>query len=188
MEDCLLGVKMKLNIIYDSRRTEKYEPLMNELKVQVITDYELWPCMILPEVVESINASHKMIVQWAKDTGLKEICIAEDDLIFTASGAWNFFIANKPDKYDLYLSSTYGDRLLRQTIGFHLYCVQEHFYDQFLGVRDNQHIDTEMWGTKTQDYHFCYPYPALQRPGFSANNKCHQDYNSILKPEDIYQG
>ena len=38
------------------------------------------------------------------------------------------------------------------------------------------------------DFKFCYPFPALQRPGFSANNKAIVDYNKILEPKDIYKG
>jgi hypothetical protein len=182
---------MKLiNIIFDSRRIEKYDPLIAELKRQglIEDDYEIWPCLLLNTVVESINASHKMIVRKAKEEGLKEVCIAEDDLEFTSSNSWSFFIKNKPEIYDLYLACTYGDRMTKQVVGFHLYCVHEQFYDDFLSVPEDKHIDTAMWFTKGQDFHFCYPYPALQRPGFSANNKSHQDYNSILKPEDIYYG
>ena len=54
---------MKLNIILDARRVEKYHPLMEELERQGIIDFELWPCIVEPKVVTSINLSHKMIVR-----------------------------------------------------------------------------------------------------------------------------
>lgn len=188
MENCLLEYTgMKLNIILDSRRIEKYQPLQDELSRQRISNYEIHHCLILPEVINSISASHKMLVSRAKERGLKEICIAEDDLMFTCSGAWGYFLRNKPETYDLYLACTYGDRIAKQTVGFHLYCIHEQFYDEFLSVPDDKHIDTAMWFTKSQDFRFCYPYPALQRPGFSSNNKTYQDYNSVLKEEDIYR-
>src|ERR1700744_1364832 len=186
---------MKLNIIWDSRRPEKWEPLMAELSTQGITDYEIWSCLILPEVVESISASHKMIVQDAKDKGLKEVCIAEDDLMFTAPGAWDYFLSKKPRFFDLYLGGCYSPvkhgwdespySYTLEPVGFHLYILHERYYDTFLSPPDHLHIDTAQ---KSNTIKVCYPIVALQRPGFSANNKCDQDYNSILKPEDIYHG
>lgn len=186
---------MKLNIIYDSRRAEKYEPLMAELNSQGITDYELWPCTILPGVIESISASHKMIIQWAKDSGLKEVCVAEDDLMFTAPGAWNYFLSKKPRLFDLYLGGCYSPvkhgwdeapySYTLEPVGFHLYAVHSRYYDTFLATPSNLHIDTAQ---KSNAIKVCYPMIAIQRKGYSSNNKSIQDYNSILKPEDLYQG
>lgn len=177
---------MKINIIYDSRRFEKYEPLIKELEGQK-AEYEIWPCIIQNDVPSSINASHKMIVRMAKEQGLKEVCIGEDDLMFTAKDSWQFFLKNKPDVYDLYLSSTYVLPISNNIVcGFHLYLVSERFYDKFLSVPDNSHIDTAM-NDINGNYHFCYPFAAIQRAGFSANNMAVCNYNTILKPEDIYQ-
>lgn len=179
---------MKLNIILDSRRIEKYHPLMNELEEQGIEDFELWPCLMFDSIVESINASHKMIVRDAQERGLKEVCIAEDDLMFPAKDGWKYFLDNKPEDYDLYLAATYVvTKPLKHICGFHLYCVHEKFYEKFLSVPDESHIDTVMDSVKG-DFVFCYPFAALQRPGFSANNKSVVNYNLILKKEDIYGG
>lgn len=177
---------MKLNIILDSRRTEKYQPLMDELSKQGITDFHIWPCVLMPEVIESINASHKLIVQWAKDNGLKEVAIAEDDVYFPATDGWQYFLKNKPEDYELYLAASYGGYSEKQPIGFHLYCVHEQFYDKFLSIPDNCHIDTGTWFMGIEKFVFCYPFAALQRPGFSANNGSYADYNTILKKEDVY--
>lgn len=185
---------MKLNIIIDSRRTEKYEPLIAELKSQGVVDYELWPCIILPDVVESISASHKMIVQWAKDNGLNEVCIGEDDLMFTSIGAWEYFLSKKPRFFDIYLGGCYSPikhgwdeapySYTFEPVGFHLYVVHSRYYDAFLNTDPHSHIDTAQ---KSNAIKVCYPMAALQRPGFSSNNRCDQDYNSILKPEDLYK-
>ena len=48
-----------------------------------------------------------MIVQWAKDNGLKEVCIAEDDLGFTCDDAWRYYLENKPEKFDVYIGGSY---------------------------------------------------------------------------------
>lgn len=179
---------MVLNIIFDERRVEKYEPLIKELKRQEIVNYEIWPCVILPDVVQSINASHKKIVRWAKENKLKEVCIAEDDVGFIAKDGWEYFIRNKPVEYDLYLAATYVKTSpLKHICGFHLYCVHSRFYDTFLSIPDNVHVDTHFDQVKGE-YKFCYPFAAIQRPGFSANNMAVVNYNAVLKPEDIYTG
>lgn len=180
--------KLKLNIILDSRRIEKYHPLMDELERQKIDNFELWPCLMFPSVVRSINLSHKMIVEDAKERGLQEVCIAEDDLWFPAEDGWEYFLSKKPapQNYDLYLAATYIPPISNNMIcGFHLYFVSSKFYDRFLSVPDEKHIDTSMDELKG-NYIFCYPFAALQRAGFSSNNMTDVNYNSILKEEDVY--
>lgn len=181
----------KLNIIYDSRRHEKYEPLISELERQGISDYEIWPCLLLPDIVQSINASHKMIVNYAQDNGWDEVFIAEDDLYFPADDGWDYFLKKKPDykEYDLYLGCTYiPETPPKQVCGFHLYSVSSRFYEKFLSVPDFCHIDTEMNNTGGE-FVFCYPFPAMQRSGFSANNKTKVNYNSVFdaRPNDVYR-
>lgn len=181
--------KPRLNIVFDERRIERYEPLMNELSTQKIENYEIWPCIIdRGDVVRCINLSHKMIVSDAMDKGEKEVCIGEDDLWFPANDGWDYFLRNKPNEYDIYVACTYCVPITNNIMtGFHLYMVHEKFYERFLSLPDNVHIDTSMNDLKG-DWKFCYPFAALQRPGFSSNNKTQVNYNSILKPEDIYTG
>ena len=180
-----MGKPPRLNIIYDSRRHEKYEPLMEEMARQKIS-YQIWDCIMLNDIPSSINASHKMIVRDAKERGLNEVCIGEDDLWFPAEDGWEYFLKNKPKEYDLYLSGTYIlTNPLEQICGFHLYIISSKFYDKFLSMPDNQHIDTAANDLKG-DYKFCYPFAALQRVGFSANNSSVVNYNSLLKEEDVY--
>lgn len=177
---------MDLNIIYDNRHSEDYGRLLGEFMVQDIYDFKFWDAVILKDsVVKSINASHKKIVQWAKDNNKKEVCIGEQDLTFPAKDGWKYFLKNKPDDYDIYLGCSYVPNDI--ICGFHLYVINESFYNKFLSIPDHEHIDTAAndLGGK---YVFCKPYPALQRAGFSANNMTDVNYNSVLKEEDIYKG
>lgn len=146
---------------------------------------------MFPEIVRSINASHKMIVQKAKEDGIKECCIAEDDLKFESENGWEWFLKNKPEVYDIYAAGSYmsftrpqepGALRVECIVGFHLYFIHEKFYDSFLATKDTEHIDTAQKG----DLYVCYPFAAIQRPGFSANNKSQVNYNAVLMPEDIY--
>lgn len=188
---------MKLNIILDSRRIEKYQPLMDELSKQGITDYEIWPALILPDVIESINASHKAIVRDAKERGAREVCIAEDDVYFPAPDGWQYFLKKKPSDYRIYLGGCYSpvgvfvdvptktfSYIVQNPVGLHLYFIHECYFDEFLATNPSKHIDTAQEGI----FDVCYPFAALQRAGFSSNNMSYADYNTILNSEDIYAG
>jgi hypothetical protein len=177
-----------LQVIYDERRSEKYDALINELFIQNI-DYQLWMPVEAKTVVESINASHKAIVAWAKKHELDMVAIGEDDIWFPAKDGWQYFLKNMPSEFDIYAASTYTDDLHNKNIlcGFHCYIVHSKFYDKFLSVKDNGHIDTEIHNLGG-DFKVCRPFAALQRKGFSANNQMIADYNLLLKPEDIYYG
>jgi len=176
-----------LNIILDSRRVEKYDLLMKELKRQGITEYEIWPCIIVNEVVSSINLSHKMIVQDAKDNGLEYVCVMEDDVMFPAEDGWEYFVSSIPEKFVLYLAGTYDVPISNRKInGFHCYILHESGYDKFLDTPHNVHIDTYM--ENVLEWDVCYPFAAIQRPGFSANNMAYADYNSRLNDCDVYGG
>jgi len=178
-----------LNIIYDNRRSEKFDPLMQEIQSQGITDFIIHPAIVLRHsVVASINASHKSLVRAAKQAGLPHIIIAEDDLMFTGKGAWDYYLSQMPADFDLYLACTYVKPFdpIKVT-GFHLYTVSQKFYDTFLSAPDNAHIDTAM-DDLGGDYHLCRPFPALQRAGFSSNCSGYANYNKVLHQEDLYQG
>lgn len=179
----------RLNIIFDDRFPNDKERLIREFEEQGIEDFKFWEAIVLTDsVVDSIAASHKMIVQNAKDSGFKSVIVAEQDLTFTCPNAWDYFIGNKPEKFHLWLWGSYITPISNnQVCGFQLYVVAEKFYDRFLSVPKNQHIDTYM-NELNGDYKFCYPFPALQRSGFSANNRIEVNYNSLLKDEDIYKG
>ena len=186
-----MGKDTCINIIFDSRHTpQDYGRLLGEFIEQGITHYKFWDAVVLKDsVVDSIAASHKMIVQDAKDRGLKECCIMEQDAAFTSPNAWKFFLENKPKYYDLYLWGSLTVPLSNNIVcGFQLYFISEKFYDTFLAVPKNNHIDTAMNDIKW-DYHYCYPFPCLQRPGFSVNNNAIVNYTAGcgITEKDIYR-
>ena len=180
---------MVLNVVYDNRHPEDYGRLLGEFIQQGITSYKFWDCIVDKDsVVKSINLSHKMIVKDAKENNYPFALVAEQDLTFTCPTSWEYFLKNKPEKYSLYLWGSYIVPISNNKVcGLQLYFIDSSFYDVFLSAPDNVHIDTYMDELKG-DYHYCYPFPALQRAGFSANNKAVVDYNKILEPKDIYKG
>lgn len=184
---------MMVNVIYDNRWSEDYERLHKEFLIQNITEYHFWDAIRHNDsVVRSISDSHKMIVQWAKDHNMPEVCIAEQDVFFPSERGWGWFLINKPESFDIYAAANYisfprngqvGAIKIDELCGFQLYIISEKYYDKFLETRGDRHIDSEQKG----DLYFCYPMAALQRSGYSVNNRQVVNYNYDLKPGDIYR-
>lgn len=185
-----------IHVIYDNRHPSDYERLIGEFEKQNIIDYNFWQAEVYPHsVLESITASFKKIVRWAKENNLDEVQIAEQDLFFTSPNSYKYFIENKPKEFDVYISGSYltDNRneykspliKVREWVGNHLIIVHSKYYDIFLNIPDNNHVDTIQSGLG--DFYVCFPYIGLQRPGRSANNNNELvNYNNILPKEYIY--
>ena len=161
-------------------------PLLKEqLSQQGVYNYELWDGVYKYDSVKAnINAAHKQIVYYAKIAEFSEVVIAEDDLVFTHPGAWDYFVSSVPNKYDIYLGGCYSpvfntDNSLRSFCGLHLYSVHEKFYDKFLSLPDFEHIDRSMEGLG--NFILCEPMVAIQRNGFSSNTGKDENYDQLLQ-------
>lgn len=191
---------MKAHIIVD-----EYRPMLNLTVAEEILkqdiDHQFWKAVHEPEsVIASIGKSHKQIVEYAKRTGLSEVCIMEEDVWFPAKDGWLHFLKNKPADYDLYLSGVYGlhqgarDRLQREGpgalsihnfAGLHCYIIHETYYDRFLSIPESSHIDDQ---PGMGQFFVCFPFAALQHPGWSANNGRECDYNTTIPEDYVYRG
>lgn len=187
---------MKIVIIHDDRRDEEKRVLCEkEVHRQGIQQYNFWPANYVGETVEAaINQSHKQVVALAKEMGWDEVCIMESDVMFPAADGWKYFLMKQPlpGSYDLYLAGTYGEVLYHKLYGypytdipcgFHCYIIDSRYYDTFLATPAEQHIDSAQRGGV---YRLCYPFAAIQRPGWSANAKKKVDYNVKLQRHDVY--
>lgn len=187
-----------LNIIHDDRIMDRLPPLLEQCEKYGI-EYKVWEaCLDKKTVLESITESFRRIIQEAKDNGLSEVFIAEDDLMLTSDGAWEYFLKCKPKKFDVYIGGSYLIHndwkyetpvvKVKSWVGNHLIVVNESYYDTWLSSKPDGHIDTEQDGKG--DFYVCFPYTALQRPSMSANNRAFVNYNAILDtmPEYIYRG
>lgn len=193
---------MYVHILINPYRPIPNTTLNNELDRQGI-NAKFWEPIYDPkDVVRSINLSHKQIVQFAIDHHLPEICIMEEDVMFPAPDGWQYFLANKPANFDLYLAGTYGlnklalDRVaegigpveINNFAGLHCYIISECYYDKFLALPENKHIDDQP-GLGT--FYVCAPFAALQFPGWSSTQRAVADYNcdpKSLPPACIYYG
>lgn len=164
---------MTLHIINLPHRTDRLLKLREELADQGITDFRIWDGIIHPTSPKTgISQAHKQIIQYALEKELSEILIAEDDVKFTAPGAFAHFMINKPKLYDLYLGGiSYGnlkeDKTVEDFAGLLLYMVHERFYRTFLSINEKQHIDR---GLRDKGrYIVCDPQPAIEQDGHSDN-------------------
>lgn len=174
-----------IHIIHLPHRTDRYAHLMQEFQSQGITNYRIWGGILDKQIpFRGINLAHKQIVQYAKETGLPEILIGEDDLKFTCSRSFQYFLENKPQDYDLYLSSVYNGLLLKDNTvqhfcGMTLYFINQRFYDIFLSVPEVNNIDAVL--RNKGRFVVCNPFTAIQINGFSDHKSKNCNYDHLLK-------
>lgn len=147
------------------------ETLLKEIETQGL-DYQLWEAEIVPKKpYAGVMRSHKKIVAWAKEQGLPEVCIMEDDIKFACPGAWQYYLSKKPEDFDLYLGGIYSGTISKGVTkdfsALHLYIVHERFYDTFLLTPEGNHMDRGLANRGV--YKVCYPYAAIQYGGYSDN-------------------
>lgn len=189
---------MKIFIIYDSRCPEKEPLFKEELKRQRIEDYEIFPAIVLSHsVVESISASFKSIISKAKEEGLEEVCIMEDDIEFPNENGWKYFLENKPKEFDIYVGGNYlldirteyknGAVKVNNYVGNQMIIVHSRYFDKWLATDSKKHCDGEAHKGNANIY-TCFPFVALQKSGLksSNNNFAPQFYNREIKKEYIY--
>lgn len=181
----------RVNII-TGHRADRLPLLMQELERQGITNYKFWDSILLPSVKASINAAHKQIVEFAMVAEFSSVMIAEDDFVGTHPNSFKFFLDNEPEQYDMYLSMVYmGDldenNRVKAFTGMTLYKVHSRFYDKFLSVEANEHIDralSEIGGL----FCVCNPFTFIQRNGWSSNTGKHEVYDNLLQNRALYCG
>lgn len=200
-----------VGIIHNEQRTERLDTLMYEIGSQGIKQTKIFPAIKEKLVQTGISKAHKQVVQYAKDNGLKEIMVCEDDVKFVAPNAFNYAIENKPDVYDIYLLGVSGgvvDEINKTVIGFSgLFCymIHERFYDVFLEADEGSHLDRWLSGfnnkvsklhNKTIEeflgrkplYKICYPIAAITYNGYSDNFERHMEYDKYFVPYRKYKG
>ena len=176
---------MKANIIHDPNDIERLPRLLNELKQQGITNYELWDAVYdVVSVPKGINLAHKSIIAYAEYTGMPEVLIFEDDIRFCGEGAFDHYLKTKPEKYDLYLGGIYLGDLDEQNrtktfSGMHCYMVHSRFYETFLSTPDDEHIDRILSGLG--EYYVSYPFTSIQYNGKSSNTRKEENYDNLLQ-------
>jgi hypothetical protein len=94
----------ELNIINLPQRSDRRVSILRELQQQGITDFRIWDG--IPDPVNppaGISQAHKQIVHHARENKWPSVTIAEDDIQFTAPGAFEYYCEQRPEEYDIYL-------------------------------------------------------------------------------------
>jgi len=150
---------------------------------------------ILDQVLpcRGISRAHKQIVMYAKDMALPWITIAEDDIKFFAPGAFDFYLQNKPEDFDLYLGNVFSGNISEENTvhdfaGLTLYTVHQRFYDKFLTAREINNLDREM-KTLGGRYVVCNPMVCTQYEGYTDNRKkVVTDYQKYFEGRSVFGG
>jgi hypothetical protein len=170
---------------------ERFDSFTKEMNEQGISDYRVWDGIHDSNKIRAISRAHKQVVAYAKESGLSEICIMEDDCIFLGKRAFEYYIENKPIDYDIWLGGI-SNKLkfhLDYIIDFRgltLYTISEQFYDAFLSVPEIVDIDAGLKGLGK--YFLCPKIVCSQRAGYSYHKKRHKDYSRLLKQYDTFNG
>lgn len=187
----------RLYILHLEKREDRKVNLLRELEIQRINDYIIMPGFVdHAAVFRGINLAHKSIVRLAKENGLKSVTIAEDDICFLGKGAWQYYLDNMPEDFDMYLGMVYegkigeDNRLLTDPFtfsGLTLYTVHERFYEKFLSVKQMDHIDKSL-GALAGEYKFyvCDKFVCKQLNGYSDQKKKDCKYDHYLKGRKLF--
>ena len=175
---------------------ERLKNLLIEIKEQGITEFTLVPGEYDPvNTKKAIHLGHRKIVQYAKDNNLNRIVIAEDDFCFTHPNSFNYFISQIPKSYDIFSGLVYSasmqeNRIMNGGSGMtSLYIVNSRFYDFFLSMDIDNHVDRELALTAFKHEYFIVEQMCVtQRGGFSHQLRQNMWYDAYLEGKEMYKG
>lgn len=147
-------------------------------------------------ICHNINLSHKQIVRMAMENGFERVIIAEDDLRFTAPGAWGYFLSQIPENYDLFFGVIYAGTIEDGRVmsafsgGMTLYSVHKKFYTDFLSIPDAVHIDRYLgdYFSCSRDFFVCPKMVCKQMGGYSFNQARVCTYELYEQKIDFFKG
>lgn len=184
----------QLHVIHLQNRNDRRENFEKEFAAQGI-NYRLWNGITEHSTsAKNVNCAHRQIVQWAKDNNQPFVIIAEDDIVFSAPGAWQYFLSKIPDPkdFDLFFSMVYSaeiqeGRIINGFSGLTMYAVSNQFYDFFLSIPDHVHIDRHLGQFSYEKRYFIIePYVCLQTGGMSDNLKRIMFYEAYTDSMKFY--
>lgn len=181
---------MTLNIIHLPKRNDRYELLLGQLAIQGIKEFQFGDGIEDNDMPQrGIRLAHQLIIRDAFEKQFETALIAEDDLLFTAPGAFMHFMQNVPPSFDLYLGGIsegkiQSDGVTTSFSGLMLYMVHRHFYEVMLAVSSDQHLDTSLRGKGK--FYVSDPMVAMQQNGFSDNQKRHMEYDVFFKDRNLF--
>lgn len=186
-----------IHVLHLNHRQDRMDNLMKQFKEQNIIDYTIVEGFRdLAAVFRGISISHNSIVALAAQQGLESVTIAEDDICFTAPGAWQYYLENIPKSYDIFLGGIYEGKINEENrimpdpfsfSGLTLYTVHSRFYNEFLNMNIMAHKDKQLGSFAGKfKYIVCNPFVAIQMDGYSDQKKQYCKYEHLLKGRKLF--
>lgn len=162
--------------------------LQKEIASQGI-DPVYWPAVHHHNPRTGVSRAHKQIVKWARQNRIEEVLILEDDVHFTAPGAIEYFIKNKPATYDLYLGGYLigkpdAENKVRRFAGTHCWMIHSRFYSTVLSVNEGLNIDTAL--QKKGNYYVCNPMIATVHDSYSDRLKAFTNHDKYFRDKKLF--
>lgn len=173
-----------INIISLPKRQDRREAIIKQMEHQKCA-YRFWDGVTGKVAKTNISKAHKQIVDWANRESLPEVAICEDDLLFSGTGAWDYFLANKPKEFHVYVGSYYSgshdeNNAVTGFRGLTLYILNSSFYEKFLSLPETMHIDGAL-AVSGAKIVVSPLFVAVQAPGFSDQRKRHAENKLVGK-------
>lgn len=170
---------MIINVLHLPHRTDRLIHLTEQMQSQR-ANFVLHDGIqnIKPHV--GISAAHRQIIRIAQAKKEPMCCVCEDDIEFSDPNAYKYFIEHLPDNFSMYMGCIYHgeirpDNTVRDFSSLTLYIVHEKFYDTFLSVPGDIHLDRGLRGLGK--FVVCNPFVCKQIDGYSDNARKMTDYN-----------
>ena len=184
-----------LSILHLVEREDRAESLKVQLDSQNITNYIMWQGEVnRHNRKESICKGFKKIIQWAKDTMQPFVNVAEDDIVFFNPDSYKYYLSQIPDDYDVFWSMYFvgsndeNFRINSVCSGMTLFTVHSRFYDFFLNMDSDIHIDRYLTSLHEQFvFKVCPLIPVTQSGSKSDNNLMTCDYSPFLEGRKIFK-
>jgi len=160
------------------------------------TEYKIVDAVVDKDIPRlGCTKSHKKIVRYARNHNLPFIVIAEDDIVFSDKNSYQFYIDNMPKEFDIYFGMIYHGKttetgFLRSTFhGTTMYCVHNRFYDEFIALDENNHLDIILGQLVFKKlFYVCLPMVCYQSDTFSFVKNGVYDVNVLAKGLKFYDG
>lgn len=192
-EQKLRNTPASKKLLAQDTRRERALSIVQQSKEQGFA-VRFWEGVVDKFAYIGINKAFKNIVADAKVNDFPMVCIAEDDMIFTAPGAWKYYLDNIPSSFDIYSGGIYagqlnGNRIVNGYSGHTLITVHQRFYDFFLSVTDQDHLDRRLGNYAFEKEYIVPPkFCVKQLGGYSDNHGRSATYESYEENWEYFTG
>lgn len=192
----ILHLKFTGNSQLDKVCEERYNLLMQELSKAGVGNYALWNGFYEKgNTKKAIHLGHRQIVQFAKDNHYEYCLIAEDDIVFTHPDSYRYFLQQVPSEYDLFMGLVYSGEIKDNKVmngfsgGLSLYRINRCFFEEFLSMPVDTHIDRQLGLTCYKNRYYVTPkYCVEQRGLYSFQLRKPMNYKPYLDGQLKYEG